>query len=89
MKEIHLKIPKLHIPEPTSLTSKRYSDMTLPELLETRDKIISFEKDIKRLDNGNELYKFAMSHLQHYIYYRRTHRSSGLVIPYNKDITND
>lgn len=78
----------LDVPE-ISLTSKSYQDMTLPELLELRDKIVKYKADMLRLENGKEMFKFAMGRIQSFIYLRRTHRKSGLVIPYDKDITTD
>ena len=75
--------------EAPKLTSKKYEDMTLPELLETRDKLIEFKDQIKKEHNGTQMLKFALGRVQQLIHYRRTHRKSGLVIPYNKDIMND
>ena len=69
-----------------SLTERKYEDMTLPELLETRDKLIENKKEIHACLDGVNLFKFAMGRLQTLIYNKRTQRKSGLVIPYNKDI---
>jgi hypothetical protein len=73
----------------TPLTSRRYEDMTLPELLQTRDNLIANKDDILKLNDGKTLYKFAVGRLQSFIYYRRTHRAGGLIIPYDKDLNTD
>ncbi len=71
----------LHAP---SLTSIKYEDMSLSELLETRDRIHAAKDDIE-----SHLFGFAMAKLQMLIHHRRTHRKSGLVIPYDENITSD
>lgn len=58
--------------------------MTLPELLETRDKIIANRKRIPK-----RLYTFGLGRLQYEIYKRRTTTKSGLYVPYDKNRTED
>ena len=75
-----------------TLSSKRYEDMTLPELLETRDKIKDNKKAIQKVgleQRRPKLFEFAMARLQQHIHRRRTIRASGLIIPYNSDIDYD
>lgn len=71
------------------LPGKSFGDMSLPELLQARKTLVQHEKDIKKMKDGKNLYKFAVARLQHWIYHRRTHRKSGLIIPYSNEVMTD
>jgi hypothetical protein len=64
------------------------SSYSLPELLSLRDKIVDNKHHIRR-DYGAKGYSLVLGKIQEWIHYRRTHRKSGLIIPYSKDITTD
>lgn len=80
--------PSATIPVVTFFFGRKLDSLKLPELLELRDTIISYQADIKR-DHPKGTYSLVLGKIQSWIYYRRTHRNSGLIIPYSKDITSE
>lgn len=66
------------------VTTIRYKDMSLAELLELRDKIHSHKNQTDK-----KFYVKAMGYLQSLIYKKRTTTKGGLFIPYNKDRTEE
>ena len=71
-----------------SLHKKNLEDYSLSDLLKLREDIVGCKDEIiKRY--GPKGYEAVAGKVQAFIWKRRTHRKSGIIIPYNKDITED
>lgn len=86
-----IKDPSQSILYSNSLTSLHRNSLdkySLSDLLKLREDVKGQKKDIIK-QHGKQNYSMVLGKIQSYIWYRRTHRKSGLIIPYDKDITED
>lgn len=67
-----------------SLHQKPLNSYTLSDLLKLRKDIVG-QKDHFISKYGKQGYASLAGKIQSWIYYRRTHRSSGIIAPYDKD----
>lgn len=61
---------------------------SLADLIKLREDLVGQKKDIIE-KWGKRNYAMVMGKVQSYIWKKRTHTKSGLIVPYDKDKVND